>query len=178
MPTTIASIQKQIAALEKRAEAIRKAELADAAGKVKALMTRYGLTADDLGLPARAGKRAAGPKGKSARKSSAPKNPGAPKYQDPKTGKTWTGNGKAPGWIAGAKNREPFLINPVNAAAPSASSAPSAATTPAPAKLAARRAKAVAAAAPVKRASAKRASAKKAAADGGTAATPAATPSA
>jgi hypothetical protein len=35
---------------------------------------------------------------------------GVPKYRDPKTGKTWTGRGKPPTWIAGAKNRDAYLI--------------------------------------------------------------------
>lgn len=34
---------------------------------------------------------------------------GEAKYQDPDTGKTWTGRGKPPTWIVG-KNREDFLI--------------------------------------------------------------------
>ncbi len=33
----------------------------------------------------------------------------APKYRDPISGKTWTGRGKAPIWIAG-QDREPFAI--------------------------------------------------------------------
>jgi len=33
-----------------------------------------------------------------------------PKYQHPKTGATWTGHGRAPAWIAGAKDRTKFLI--------------------------------------------------------------------
>lgn len=32
-----------------------------------------------------------------------------PKYQDPRTGKTWSGRGRAPTWIEG-KNRDQFLI--------------------------------------------------------------------
>jgi DNA-binding protein H-NS len=36
--------------------------------------------------------------------------PVAPKYRDPKTGATWSGRGKAPHWIANAKNRDRFLI--------------------------------------------------------------------
>jgi len=36
---------------------------------------------------------------------------GVPKYGDPKTGKTWTGRGKPPAWIAGVKNRDPYLID-------------------------------------------------------------------
>ena len=35
---------------------------------------------------------------------------GVAKYRDPKTGKTWTGRGKPPGWIAGVKSRAPYLI--------------------------------------------------------------------
>ncbi|MBC8753004.1 H-NS family nucleoid-associated regulatory protein, partial [Paraburkholderia podalyriae] len=34
----------------------------------------------------------------------------AAKYQDPKTGATWSGHGRAPGWIANAKDRSKFLI--------------------------------------------------------------------
>ncbi|MGE6340291.1 H-NS family nucleoid-associated regulatory protein [Acidovorax sp. NPDC077664] len=33
----------------------------------------------------------------------------AQKYRDEKSGATWTGRGRAPGWIAG-KNRDDFLI--------------------------------------------------------------------
>lgn len=38
---------------------------------------------------------------------------GAPKarYKDPKSGATWSGHGRAPGWIANAKNRDRFLID-------------------------------------------------------------------
>ncbi|NTY39850.1 H-NS histone family protein [Burkholderia diffusa] len=32
------------------------------------------------------------------------------KYRDPKTGATWSGRGRAPAWIKGAKNRNRFLI--------------------------------------------------------------------
>ncbi|HDR9496364.1 H-NS family nucleoid-associated regulatory protein [Burkholderia stabilis] len=36
--------------------------------------------------------------------------PVASKYRAPKTGATWSGRGRAPQWIAGAKNRDRFLI--------------------------------------------------------------------
>ncbi|MBO1859091.1 H-NS histone family protein [Burkholderia cenocepacia] len=39
-----------------------------------------------------------------------PRAPIAPKYRDPKTGATWSGRGKAPQWIAKAKNRDRFPI--------------------------------------------------------------------
>jgi DNA-binding protein H-NS len=35
--------------------------------------------------------------------------PVVPKYRDPETGKTWSGRGNVPAWIAG-KDRDAFLI--------------------------------------------------------------------
>ncbi|WP_439709419.1 H-NS histone family protein [Cupriavidus pauculus] len=35
-----------------------------------------------------------------------------PRYRDPKTGKTWSGRGRAPAWIG--KKRERFLIDRLN----------------------------------------------------------------
>ena len=32
-------------------------------------------------------------------------------YRDPKTGATWSGRGRAPAWLAGAKDRKKFLID-------------------------------------------------------------------
>jgi DNA-binding protein H-NS len=120
---TLASIERQIAALQKKADTLRKAETAAAAAKVKALIAQHGLTADDLGLP---GAKAKGGKAKvklkpSGHMAAAPKRVGAAKYQDSQTGKTWTGVGKPPAWIAGAKNRYKFLI--ATAAASSAGDA-------------------------------------------------------
>jgi DNA-binding protein H-NS len=43
---------------------------------------------------------------------------GAAKYADPKTGKTWSGFGRAPGWIAGAKNRDAFLVDKIGVKSP------------------------------------------------------------
>ena len=121
---SIAAIQKQIAYLEKQAVSLRKAETASVVAKLKAMIARHGLTAEDLGLtgkPARstkpattrvdkAGKAATKVSVKTRAKPGPRKTAGVPRYQDPKTGKTWTGNGKAPGWIAGAKQRDAFLI--------------------------------------------------------------------
>ncbi len=60
-------------------------------------MTEHGLTVTDLSEAREAGKSAG--KGQKV----------APKYRDPESGKTWTGRGVAPKWIAG-KDREAFLI--------------------------------------------------------------------
>lgn len=111
--TTLAAIQKQIAELEKKAEAIRRTEVAAAVAQIRALVERYGLTAADVGLDGKVVKSA-----KSRAKAVAGKAAGVPKYQDPKTGKTWTGVGKPPAWIAGKKNRDAFLINRSESAPP------------------------------------------------------------
>lgn len=124
---TLADIQKQIAKLEKQAEVMLKEAAAEAAKKVTALIKQHGLTAEDVGLAPKSGKAAAVKKAVAKAKPVSAKPAGVPKYRDPKTGKTWTGNGKAPSWIAGAKNRDKFLIN-APAAAAQVESAPAAAT--------------------------------------------------
>jgi len=113
--TTLAAIRKQIVELQKKADAIAKAEARAAAQTVRELIARHNLTADDVGLSGAPGKR----KDKAVK----PKAPGVPKYRDPATGKTWTGTGKPPAWIAGAKNRSKFLIESEAASQETASAA-------------------------------------------------------
>jgi DNA-binding protein H-NS len=149
LATTLASIRKQIADLEKKAEALIKEEAQGAIAKVRELIDRYGLSPEDLGFgggakAAKAGKPGRRVAAKPGRKKKAPaKAAGVPMYRDPKTGKTWTGRGKPPAWIAGAKSREAFLIG-AESAAPAAAEAPAK-----PARRAGRKAVAEAAA-PVK----------------------------
>lgn len=102
---TLAEINKQIAELQKKAEALRRSEVAEAVAQIKSLVERYGLTAADVGLAGKAGNAS-----KARVRASASKPVGVPKYQDPKTSKSWTGVGKPPAWIAGKKNRDAFLI--------------------------------------------------------------------
>lgn len=83
-------LERQIA--ERRSEAIK-----DVIEKIQQAITFYGITASDIfGTERRIGVGSAKPKIK-------------PKYQDPDTGATWTGRGKAPKWIAD-KDRDQFLI--------------------------------------------------------------------
>ncbi|WP_413705605.1 H-NS family nucleoid-associated regulatory protein [Ralstonia sp. Ralssp110] len=81
--------------LEQQLAAAHAAELETAIAQTRQIVVEYGLTAEDLGLATKAKKRKGGTV--------------APKYQDPKSGATWTGRGRAPAWIAG-KNFERFLI--------------------------------------------------------------------
>jgi DNA-binding protein H-NS len=114
--TTLASLQKQIQALQKKADAIRKTEVAEAIKKVKQLIGQFELTARDVGLEgstSRGGTKSsttASPKAK-AKGGGAVKSAGVAKYRDPQSGKTWTGRGKPPAWIAGIADRSRFLID-------------------------------------------------------------------
>lgn len=94
-------LKAQIAKLEAEAAAARKVEAAEAVATIKALMGEFDLTAEDLGF-------------KAGLKAAKAKVAGTPKYRDPQTGKTWTGRGKPPAWMAAALKTgtaETLLIN-------------------------------------------------------------------
>ncbi len=111
--TSLASIKKQIATLEAEAARITKAEVAAAVAKVRELIHAFELTAHDIGLGGTRAKRVVGKKTGSKRVGA-----GSSKYADPKTGKTWSGFGRVPAWIAGAKSRDAFLVDKSATAAP------------------------------------------------------------
>ena len=103
------TIRKQIASLEAQAARIAKEEMDSAIGKVKSLMSDFGLTIEHLTQSVTG--KAVTKKSKSApKKAAAKKVAPTAKYADPKSGKTWSGFGHAPGWIANAKNRDAFLV--------------------------------------------------------------------
>ncbi len=107
----LTALKKQIAALEAQAERIAKAEMSSAIAKVKDIMSEFNLTIEHLTQTV-TGERTA--------KKTKAKKASVAKYVDPKTGKTWSGFGRAPGWIAGAKNRDAFLAGKSAAAEPAA----------------------------------------------------------
>ena len=109
------AIKKQIAALEAEAERITKQEMSAAIAKVKAIMATFGLTTEHLQATVASKTRSVGKKVKPKRAGG-----GAAKYADPKTGKTWSGFGRAPAWLAGAKNRDAFLVDKSGITAPEA----------------------------------------------------------
>lgn len=141
---TYQAVRAEIAKLEKQAEELRRNELKTIIAQVRQVVADYGLTAADIGL---AGARA----GRVARKATvrASRGGGVARYRDPKTGQTWTGRGRPPAWIAGAKDRDAFLID--------APAAPAAAKKTRGAKAAAKGRAAKPAAAPKKAAAKKRA---------------------
>ncbi|MXN79617.1 H-NS histone family protein [Burkholderia sp. 4701] len=98
---TYSDVKAQIDALQAEAEALRAEELEAVIADVRAKVTEYGLTEQDVFGRKRTPRAKGGPATKSA---------SVPKYRDPKTGATWSGKGRAPGWISKARNRDRFLI--------------------------------------------------------------------
>lgn len=105
---TLAAIEKQIATLKAKADALRKTEVAAAAKTVRKLIHRFGLTAADVGLDGKVVK--SGKARKTVNTGTRTVSAGVAKYRDPATGKTWTGRGKPPAWISVAADRTSFLI--------------------------------------------------------------------
>lgn len=107
---SLAAIEAQINKLKAEADQIRKSEVSGVIARIRDAIAHYGLTAADLGF------RTPGA-GVAGTRSTA-KSGGVPKYRDPDTGKTWTGRGKPPTWIAGVADRSKFLIEAGSAPAP------------------------------------------------------------
>ncbi|RTL49014.1 MAG: hypothetical protein EKK46_15030 [Rhodocyclaceae bacterium] len=108
-------VKAQISKLEKQAEELLKKEVKEVIQTIKGYIQEYNLTAKDLGL-----KSARATKSKAARSSP------VAKYQDPKSGKTWSGVGKPPLWISAAVKagkKDDYLIGKT-VAAPARKKAP------------------------------------------------------
>jgi len=104
---TLESIQSKISKLQLQADAIAKKQSEQVIAAIHSLMAEHGLTVDDLGSSPVAKKRG----GKVATTAPVSKSAGVAKYKDPKTGATWSGHGRAPGWIASARSRDRFLVD-------------------------------------------------------------------
>ena len=94
---TYQELLQQRIALDVKIKAARDTEMAEAIAKVRGIVSEFGLTAEDVFVSGRKTRSNAGQKV-------------SPKYLNPETGQTWTGRGKAPGWIAQAPNREIYAI--------------------------------------------------------------------
>lgn len=115
MAKSLQTLLKQIAQLQRQADALRSREKADVVDRIKEAIAHYDITADELfGAPAKAGrKRAAAPKAGAKPRKAAPKKGGVAKYTDG-AGRTWSGVGKRPNWfkdaLAAGKQAEDLLI--------------------------------------------------------------------
>jgi DNA-binding protein H-NS len=87
----------QLEKLHKEVAAAREKEVAQTIAEIKEKIAEYEITPEELGFS-------------SPRAGSPRKKPLPARYMNPKTGETWSGRGRAPGWLAGVKNRDRFLI--------------------------------------------------------------------
>jgi DNA-binding protein H-NS len=106
---TLKALQDKIAKLQAQAEAIAKKESSAVFGKIRDLMQKHGLTPEDIAAHFRQPVT-----GRESATASQSATSSAAKYVDPKTGATWTGHGRAPGWIANVRNRDTFLADANN----------------------------------------------------------------
>ena len=102
-----ARLKKQLETLQAQVESARQAELLPIIKRMQREMATHGISVADLDAVPNPAKKAAK---KVAGKRSV-RGAGAPKFKDPKSGRTWSGFGRAPGWIAGARDRTKFLID-------------------------------------------------------------------
>ena len=94
---TYKQLTAQLEKLHKEVAIAQQKEIAVVIEDIKRKIVDYDLTAVELGFTTRPGRPAA--------KLALP-----PKYRNPKTGETWSGRGRPPGWLAG-RNKERFLID-------------------------------------------------------------------
>ncbi|KWC82370.1 DNA-binding protein [Burkholderia cepacia] len=92
------TLKEELAKLQAETEVARVAELEAVLADIREKVAEYGITSEQVFGRKRAssGKKAAAPI--------------IAKYQNPKTGETWSGRGRAPEWIKDVKNRDRFLI--------------------------------------------------------------------
>ena len=98
----MASYKELLAQQKALDDAIKAAHAEESSGAIKAareMVEAFGLTEEDVFGNTKVTRKASSAKGGTV----------APKYKDPETGKTWTGRGKAPLWIAG-KDKGQFAI--------------------------------------------------------------------
>jgi DNA-binding protein H-NS len=95
---TYKQLTAQLEKLHKEVAIAQQNEIAAVIEDIKRTIVDFDLTAEELGFSAR--------RGRPAKKAPLP-----PKYRNPKTGETWSGRGRPPGWLTG-RNKERFLIEP------------------------------------------------------------------
>ncbi|MBN3851056.1 H-NS histone family protein [Paraburkholderia sp. Ac-20342] len=113
MPT-LEQIQAKLKKLQAQADVMIARKAQAAVDQIRELMLKHGLTTADIEAEAKARRAARGAgngRVKAAGAAKAGKTATPAKYLDPKTGATWTGHGRAPGWIVNAKDRTAFLIS-------------------------------------------------------------------
>lgn len=111
---TLEQIQTKMKKLQTQADALIAKKAQAAVDQIQKIMLAHGLTTEDIEAKAKAKRPAKATNGSASNAESKAvaslKGGTPPKYRQPKTGATWTGHGRAPAWIAEAKDRSRFLI--------------------------------------------------------------------
>jgi DNA-binding protein H-NS len=107
MATTLEAVHAKMKKLQAQADALIAKQSSGVIEKIRELMAKHGLTTADIDAHSDGKRRAA----KAVVKTMSKGSVAAVKYRDPKSGATWTGHGRAPSWIAAAKNRDKFLVD-------------------------------------------------------------------
>jgi len=116
MAKSYIQMQKQIAKLQREADALKKEEVGGVVERIKTAIAHYELTAEDL-FGGRQSKRSPGSNGMAKPSGGAAlKGKKVPiKYRD-ENGNTWTSRGSQPKWLVAAPARgkkiEEFLVRP------------------------------------------------------------------
>ncbi len=118
MAKSLQTLLKQIAQLQKQADALRSREKSEVVDRIKEAIAHYDISVDELfggAAPRAARKRAAAPKAAGRTRKAAAKKPASvAKYTDG-AGRTWSGVGKRPNWfkdaLAAGKQAEDLLVN-------------------------------------------------------------------
>ncbi|GJH14785.1 H-NS histone family protein [Caballeronia novacaledonica] len=100
---TLEAIQSRIKKLEAQAQALKAKSVSGVLKQIHDLMDRHEISMEDVS--AFVGKAARSTKAKATGKAV------SAKYLDPKTGASWSGRGRAPAWIANARDRNAFLAD-------------------------------------------------------------------
>ncbi|MFM0185544.1 H-NS family nucleoid-associated regulatory protein [Paraburkholderia nemoris] len=116
MATTLEAMQAKIKKLQAQADALIAKQSSGVVEKIRELMAKHGLTTADIDAHGGSKQRAT----KAVVKTMSKGSVAAVKYRDPRTGATWSGHGRAPGWIASAKSRDKFLVGESTATAKAA----------------------------------------------------------
>lgn len=98
MAKTLSQLEKQIRALQREAEALRKKEVAGVIARIQQAIAHYGLSVQDLFADRQA---APGRRRRQTAAAATKKAPSPAKYRD-EAGHTWSGHGKRPNWFKAA----------------------------------------------------------------------------
>ncbi|ANB74937.1 hypothetical protein AYM40_21030 [Paraburkholderia phytofirmans OLGA172] len=109
---TLEQIQNRLKKLQAQADALIAKKAQSVVDQIRELMLKHGLTIADIETNVKARREAkTSVDRKAAVKTKGAKAADVPKYLDRKTGATWTGRGRAPAWIASARDRTKFLAD-------------------------------------------------------------------